>query len=127
PYDAPGNAEYGTDFGSFDVDAGSRAFTVLINNTDVDTPLTIDTITVSGSDADDFSIVQPPASVDPRSFVALSIIFDPQAAGEREALITIPSNDPDAGDSPFVFSVKGLGVNGTPALAPDLGITKSGK
>lgn len=74
-------------------------------------------ITFSGNHPSDFSVVAIPAtnSINPGFTKTFSIKFAPTAPGIRNALVTIPNNDPDEG--PFTFLVQGTGV------APEMDVT----
>lgn len=64
--------------------------------------------TVNGPGAADFELGGLPAEVAPGTFAVLSVTFAPVATGERVAVLSIPSNDPDAPD--FSFIIRGTGL-----------------
>lgn len=74
-------------------------------------------ITFSGNHPADFSLVAIPSSanINPGFTRTFSIRFSPTAPGIRNAIVTIPNNDPD--EAPFTFLVQGTGV------APEMDVT----
>jgi len=76
-----------------------------------------DAVAVSGPDAAAFTVVsQPYATVRARTSAfsspsnAFTLRFRPQTAGVKTAEISIASNDPDAGDNPYVVTLTGTGA-----------------
>lgn len=119
------NAIYGNDFGTVNVDGGTRQRYFYVNNMDHDTDLDLGLITVAGTHPADFSVLQPSETeLPPGGGTAFRVVFNPVAAGPRSAVIIIPSTDADP-DNPFVINVSGSGVNGFPVATPDLGISHS--
>jgi len=71
---------------------------------------------ISGADGDEFGISQMPATViDPGAESLLTVEFHPQSAGNRSAILSIASNDPD--QNPFTVNLLGGGVVPSPVLA----------
>jgi hypothetical protein len=84
-------------------------------------PLTISSITLSG-DTTDFTITQLPAfNLAVGTFDILEITFAPTVAGERNATVTIASDDPDT--PVYTFAIRGTGncVVSSPTLSPNSG------
>ncbi len=83
------------------------------------TPLSLGAASVSNTT--DFSIVKQPRS--PLGWDGssqLRIAFHPASVGEKTAVVTIPSDDPDTPTYTFTIAGNGLG-----ALAPEISITGS--
>ncbi len=83
-----------------------------IKNTGSADPLTVSTITISGTDASDFSLdVTPtfPLTIAGLGEENIGIKFTPSAAGTRTAVVTITSNDLDF--PTFTLNVIGYGDN----------------
>lgn len=76
--------------------------------------LTLGQPSVAGFGAADYSVGLPFTQAAPNSAVGLNINFTPQTAGLRQAVITIPNNDPDQSD--FSFIVSGLGLESSAPL-----------
>ncbi len=96
-----------TDFGTAEAGVATvtRTFTVTNSGTD---NLTIDSITLSGDHAADFSVSSAASSpVASGGSTTFDILFDPSAAGVRTALVSIANNDGD--ENPFTFVVGGTG------------------
>jgi len=108
---SPGLAD-GTDFGSALMGSNGLTRTWPLRNLG-NTPLRITSIT--SSQAKEFVILSPPlGDLSAGGSANLVIRFKPSALGDRDATITLASDDPLA---PFVFAVHGTGVarNGVPA------------
>lgn len=72
-------------------------------------PLTITSITIGGANQDDFTITQMPSfNLAAGTFGILEITFSPLAAGQRNATVTVASNDPDTPS--YVFNIRGTGI-----------------
>ncbi|HUO08036.1 MAG TPA: choice-of-anchor D domain-containing protein [Phycisphaerae bacterium] len=101
----------------------TRTFT--ITNTSNAT-LNFGNVTLSGSNAADFSITSTlPASLAANSPANLTIAFTPSATGTRTATLTIPGTTEN--DQPFLFDIQGTGLATT--NLPDgleIGTTQSG-
>ncbi|MDU0371445.1 choice-of-anchor D domain-containing protein [Hymenobacter endophyticus] len=73
-------------------------------------------VTVSGTNAADFSITQPTvASVAAGSSVQFTVLFTPSATGMRSAVLSIASNDLD--ENPYPLTVRGSGTTSLAATA----------
>ena len=84
----------------------TRSFT--ITNTSNAT-LNLGNVTLTGTNAADFSILSPlPASLAPNSPANLTIAFTPSANGARTATLAIP--DATNTDQPFLFDITGTGI-----------------
>lgn len=107
--DTTPNSTDGTDFGSTATGfANGRAFS--ISNSLGTIPLTLGTVTFTGANPGDFSIVTAPgASVAVGSSTLMGINFAPQGIGLRTATVNIPSNDPD--ENPYTFAIQGTGTS----------------
>jgi hypothetical protein len=84
-------------------------------------PLTISAIALSGDTAD-FTITQLPAfNLAVGTFDILEITFAPTVAGERNATVTITSDDPDT--PVYTFAIRGTGncAVSSPTLSPNSG------
>ncbi|QUJ77208.1 choice-of-anchor D domain-containing protein [Sulfitobacter albidus] len=113
-----------TSFGAVDVSAGTSSQTFTIRNAG-GADLTLGTLSVSGDDAGDFVITPPGTSTIPAgTSLTFSVVFDASAAGLREAVVNIPSDDPD--EPAFSFAVNGSGRaagGGTTLAAGDIAFT----
>jgi hypothetical protein len=72
--------------------------------------LNINAITLSGVNSGDFTVSGIPTTVNPGSFETFNITFSPLATGDRTAIVSIDTDDPDAFEDPYVFNIKGKGV-----------------
>ena len=109
------------DFGSQDVSTGSQTFTFTIqNNGTQDLNLTDPSpfVTISGTNAGDFTLGTIPAStITATNSTTFTITFDPSATGTRNATVSIANNDSD--ENPYTFSLTGEGIDnnaGSPLL-----------
>jgi hypothetical protein len=92
-----------TDFGSFGSVPLRRTFT--IQNTGNAT-LNIGTVTITGTNAGDFSFVTPVSTIAPGGSATLDVTFNPTGAlGVKNAVITINNSDTD--EAAFTFAVSG--------------------
>ena len=93
-------------FGNVNVgQAASRSLSIG-NGGDAD--LTIGQITLAGPGAGDYGFTLLQSSIAPGGTGNLAVSFSPSAAGVRQAVMTIPNNDPDQPNFSFILS--GLGV-----------------
>ena len=99
----------GTDLGSRVVGSGALAQSFTISNTG-DAALTVNTITLSGAQAGDFSIsgATLPKVLSPNSAFTFTLNFTPGAVGPRSATVNITNNDND--ENPYTFAVQGTGT-----------------
>lgn len=97
-----------TDFGSV-IMTTNVTNNFVIQNTGLGS-LNISTITITGADANQFSIVGPasPFTITPTGAQILNVKFTPTSAGTKTAMINISNNDINEGSYDFVVS--GLGV-----------------
>jgi hypothetical protein len=66
-------------------------------------------VTIAGRHAADFTVTKQPSPAIPlNDFTTFEITFDPSLPGQREANVSIRSDD--SGSSPFVFSISGFGA-----------------
>lgn len=110
-----------TKYGSVNISSGSRSRTYTIENTG-GAALTISGVSITGTDAGDFSVTtSPSATVASSGSTTFTVTFDPTTEGVKTATVTITSNDPD--ESPYHFSISGdaysqknllvIGITGT--------------
>jgi len=92
-------------FGAVNVGESANRSLVIMNNGDGE--LNIGNVTIAGPAAGDYGFTLLQSTIPPYSIGNMALSFSPQAAGVRQAVITIPSNDPDEPDFSFVLS--GLG------------------
>lgn len=69
--------------------------------------LSISAATISGPNAADFSVASFPVTVASASSGALTVNFTPSAAGTRNAVLTIASNDTD--EASYIINLYGIG------------------
>ncbi|MFC6877827.1 choice-of-anchor D domain-containing protein [Flavobacterium myungsuense] len=94
------------DWTDFSTVTATRTFT--IRNTG-SLPLTIDSITIEGTHAADFSITTPPATtVAANSSTTFVVTFTPSAINTRTATISIENNDNN--ENPYTFAIQGFGI-----------------
>ena len=110
---SPSAADH-TDFGSVDVEDGTRARTFTIRNTGSGA-LTLSgspRVAVGGTHAADFTVTAQPGSpvAAGTGTTTFTVRFDPAAAGARSATLSI-AND-DANENPYNFSIRGAGTDG---------------
>lgn len=75
-------------------------------------------VTIAGLHAADFTVTKQPSSVVPlNDLTTFEITFDPSLPGQREATISISSDD--SGSSPFAFAIKGFGCPQRPPVTDD--------
>jgi hypothetical protein len=101
-----------TDFGSTTVTSGTVVRTFTIQNTGTSAlSLTGSSpyITISGTNAADFSITAIPSnSIATSGSTTFQVTFDPSAIGTRSATISIANNDAD--ENPYDFAIQGTGI-----------------
>ncbi len=108
-----------TNFGSLNISSGSHARTFTIQNLGNAT-LNISGVSISGTDAADFTVATPPAStVAASGSTTFVVTFDPTTTGTKTATISITNDDSD--ENPFNFSIQGDGI--TPKNVIVSGIT----
>jgi len=103
----PSLSDY-TDFGSTNVGVGlSKTFTIY--NTSATAPLSIGTISISGTNASDYSVTSAPSSVVAiGSSTTFTITFTPGSNGVKTADISIVNNDTD--ENPYNYSIQGTAI-----------------
>lgn len=126
--DATPSTTDNTDFGSVNITGGVMHKTFIIENTGSSslslsgTPI----VSVSGTNAADFTVVKLPASSIAASGKDTFVVkFDPSAAGTRTAQISIANND--ANENPYNFSIQGTGAVIPSDLAVQLGADIDGE
>ncbi|MFV8378401.1 choice-of-anchor D domain-containing protein [Flavobacterium sp. LB3R33] len=97
-----------TNFGSMETSTGIITKTFTIQNTG-NAPLTIGAITISGTNASDFTVTtNPSASIAAGGSSTFSISFNPNTLGIKNASISIVNND--SNENPYDFSIQGTGI-----------------
>jgi hypothetical protein len=97
-----------TDFGSMEISTGVIKKTFTIKNTGTDV-LTIGALTISGTNASDFTLsASPSASITIGGSSTFSISFDPTTLGLKTAAISIVNNDTN--ENPYDFFIQGAGI-----------------
>ncbi len=100
-------------FGEVMAWAGSTSRTFTLRNAGT-ANLTGIALTLSGIHASEYSVISPPAAtVPPGGFTTFSLLFSPQAAGPRQARVSVASSDAD--ENPFDILLSGAGT-----VYPDL-------
>lgn len=68
-------------------------------------------VTISGTNAADFSVTSQPASGSLNALESTTFVveFDPSATGLRTATVSIANDDSD--EAPYTFDIQGIGVN----------------
>ncbi len=123
--DSEPGGEDGTDFGSTAAGGGKVQRTFTIHNTgDGTLNLPGDApVTIGGGQSDDFWVVaQPAAQVAAGDSVSFTIAFTPQAAGLRQTVVRIASDDAD--ENPYTFAIQGTGT--VPPTVPDIELRGNG-
>ena len=96
-----------TKFVSTNISTGSPTRTYIINNIGT-SALTISGVSITGSNAADFSVTaSPAASVAASSSTNLTVTFNPSTTGTKTATITVTNNDSNEGS--YDFSIEGYG------------------
>lgn len=107
------------DFGDIDVgQAGSQVFTIT-NEGDPGTVLEIGQVGLDGPDAAEFEIIADTCSdrdVPKGDSCAVTVEFRPSSAGDKTAMLVLPSNDPDS--SSTEVGLTGTGVVPSASVAP---------
>ncbi|WP_111683991.1 choice-of-anchor D domain-containing protein [Winogradskyella tangerina] len=102
-----------TDFGSVITSGGTQAHTFTIQNTGISNlNLTGSSpyVTISGTNAADFSVTTIPSStISASGSTTFQITFDPSADGVRTASISIANND--SNENPYNFDIQGTGYS----------------
>ncbi len=83
--------------------------TFTIQNLGTSNVLNISSALISGTDASDYSIVSTPTSVSAGGNTNLVVNFTPAALGNRNAVLTINSDDAD--EAAYVINLYGIGGN----------------
>jgi hypothetical protein len=111
--DTTPDAGDGTEFADAGETTGSDVQSFTINNTGTGTlTLGADAVSVSGTNAADFTVsTQPDTTVAASGSTTFEVTFDPSASGVRTATLSIANDDSD--ESPFDFAVEGTGLDET--------------
>lgn len=97
-------------FGSTNIANGTISKTYTIQNLATVSVLSVSNVTITGANPGDFSVTASPLSlVTALLSTTFTITFDPTAVGERNAIVTITSND--SNENPYTFSIRGTGTD----------------
>ncbi len=97
-----------TDFGSVDFNSGSTVKTYIIENLGTVT-LNIGTVSITGLNSADFSILtSPSATVAAGGNTTFSILFNPSSINLKIATVSIINDDSD--ENPYDFAIEGTGI-----------------
>ena len=98
-----------SDFGNQSVCSGTVTRTFTIENTGL-VNLAITSVTISGTNASDYTVVSAPASsVTPGGTTTFQVTFNPSASGLRAASIMISNND--SNEAAYDFAIQGTGID----------------
>jgi surface protein len=106
-----------TNFGTISVSSGTIVRTFTIRNIGASTLSLVGSpiVTVGGINASDFAVsVNPLTSIGIGGSTSFQVTFDPSANGQREASLSIYSNDLE--ENPFVIYIRGTGISCQTAL-----------
>lgn len=99
-----------TILGSIDVNGGSITRSYQLRNLSSTAPLTLGSITFSGTNASEFTIGTAPATtIAPNGSTTFTIVFNPTGYGTRSAVIAIANNDQT--ENPYDFTIQGEGID----------------
>ncbi|MFT3746473.1 MAG: MBG domain-containing protein [Pyrinomonadaceae bacterium] len=106
-----------SDFGTADVASGTVVRTFTIENLGgSDLTLGIPSVTISGTNAADFTVTQQSVSpVNAGNSTTFQVTFDPNASGLRTATLSITNND--SNENPYDFAIQGTGSLGATSLS----------
>ncbi len=112
-------AANGRDFGAIELGTGpSLVLTITVFNAGID-DLTLGTPT-TGNAAFNIVLGGFQTTVRPQQTTSFELTFEPSAAGDSVATVSITHN---AGSTPFTFGARGVGTSGgLPLVAPDVSI-----
>lgn len=96
-----------TDFGSVDTNSGTIIRTFTIQNIGSST-LTVNSISISGSDFTISSAPSFPAAVSGVSSFSFSVTFNPSTIGTKTATVSISNTDTN--ENPYTFALQGIGT-----------------
>ncbi|MDO8317423.1 MAG: choice-of-anchor D domain-containing protein, partial [Flavobacterium sp.] len=96
-----------TDFGSVDTNSGTIIKTFTIQNIGSST-LTVNSISISGSDYTVSSAPSFPAAVSGVSSFSFSVTFNPSTIGTKTATVSISNTDTN--ENPYTFVLQGIGT-----------------
>ena len=106
-----------TDFGSQNTGTNSDKTYIIENLGTAD--LTISSVSLSGANASDFSVISSPSAIASGSSANLIIRFNPPVVGTRNATVTINNND--ANEGTYTFAIRGTG-----ATLPEINLKGNG-
>ena len=125
PAYADGADADGTDYGNvFLGEAVVHTFTIRNAGSDVLSLSGAEPVSVQGLNPGDFTVTSQPALtvLNSGEETTFDLEFDPLAAGQRVAAVTIQSDDPD--DNPYLFAIVGVGQ--VPGPLPDIRVLGNG-
>lgn len=96
----------GTDFGAIST-TSSKQQTYVIDNSNGTATLTITDVTLSGTNASDFTVANVPVAVSAGGSASFDVTFAPSAEGLRTATVFVQSNDSDT--LTYSFGIHGVG------------------
>jgi len=100
-------------FDSTDVGAESSSQFFVISNIGT-SDLTINSVTLTGTDSEDFEIQSDPCSgnlIESSGMCMVKVVFSPQSGGSKTANLEFLSDDPDT--ATFIISLSGTGIQQT--------------
>jgi hypothetical protein len=110
--DLTAGAANNTDFGSLQLNSSvNKTFDIKNNGTG---PLTITNITMTGTNASEFTLVSAPTYplvLAPAASQSITLKFTPTAVGTRTAMVNITNDDVD--HVAFKYAVEGMGIDNT--------------
>jgi len=95
--------------------------------------LNLGTISIAGQDSGMFNVSQQPSSpLSPGQSTQLILRFHPSSVGDKTATLSIPSNDPDENENPYVIILNGhcvpdIAIGGAPGGTYDFGTVTVGE
>jgi autotransporter-associated beta strand protein len=108
----------GTDFGEVATNGATSATSTLLITNSGPGSLDIESISITGDGASDFSVSQSaPFSITENTASNLTVTFDPTVIGTRQAWIELANNSLDT--DPYDFLVQGVGTGTTSAITVD--------
>ena len=105
-------------FGQFDTTPAVQEITIPVRNTGTTNALSIESVTVGGANADRFTVVSFPNSLEAKASGDIVVSFDSQGVpGEYEAVLNVANNDTDTDDKARQVTLSLSAVNLSGPLA----------